>query len=211
MPGTDKLHPPGKPNIFGHPTGFLGTLAGLIMGRTGVAHNRWAVSHLSITPGDQILEIGFGPGVSIQMLAERATGGYVAGIDPSDEMVRQACRRIAPMIETGRVALHKGSVSALPFENNRFDKVLSVNNIMMWPEIHADLCEVFRVMRPGGLFVVSLNPRWAKSTDDVSEMGQEIVSHVTRAGFVQEEIQMRTDLKPFGAVSVSVRKPKESR
>jgi ubiquinone/menaquinone biosynthesis C-methylase UbiE len=207
MPTTDKLHPPEKPNVFGFPTGLLGMVAGWIMGQTGQEHNEWAVSKLDVAPGDTVLEIGSGPGVGVRLLTERATSGFVAGIDPSHVMLRQARRRNAALIQAGRVELLEGNVSVLPFGDHRFDKVVSVNNIMMWPDLHSDLREVSRVLRPGGLLVISLCPRWANTTDDVRTMGQEIMDHVTKAGFVDAKAELRTDLKPCGAVAVSARVP----
>jgi trans-aconitate methyltransferase len=40
-----------------------------------------------------VLEVGFGPGVGIQLVLERLAGGWVAGIDQSQEMVGQAAAR----------------------------------------------------------------------------------------------------------------------
>lgn len=203
----DKLHPPGKPNVFGLPRGFLGELAGWIMGRVGVEHNAWAVAHLDVRPDDSVLEIGFGPGVSIKPLAELTTSGYVAGIDPSPVMLRQARRRNTGAIRSGRVELKQGGVSALPFGDQRFDKVLSVNNVMMWPDLQANLQEVYRVLKPGGLLVIALNPRWAQIPDDVRDMGREILAAVVGAQFADAKVDIRPDLKPFGAVAVTARAP----
>lgn len=207
MSDTSKLRPPGKPNVFGLPRGFLGALAGWIMGRTGINHNKWAVSKLNVRPDDRILEIGFGPGVAIHLLAEQVTRGFVAGIDPSPVMIRQAGKRNVAAIKAGRVELRQGTVSALPYDDRSFDKVLSVNNIMMWPDLHENLREVYRVMRPCGVIVIALHPRWAKTTDDVRDMGREIVEHVIAAGFVGASAEVRPDLKPAGAVAVTAAVP----
>jgi len=51
--------------------------------------NRWVVALLGIRPADQVLEIGFGPGLAIAELA-RAGAGHVYGIDHSGVMLRQA-------------------------------------------------------------------------------------------------------------------------
>lgn len=207
MSQRGKLVPPGNPNAFGRPRGLPGILAGWIMGRTGLEHNRWAVSQLRVAPGDSVLEVGCGPGVAIRLLAEGQRAGFLAGVDPSPIMVRQARRRNDALVRAGWVEIGEGSASWVPFGDDRFDRVLSVNNIMLWPNPPNDLREVARVMKPGGLLVISLNPRWAKTPGDVWDMGREILSLVTGAGFVAATVEGRADLRLFGAVSVSAKKP----
>jgi hypothetical protein len=58
-------------------------------------------------------------------------------------------------------------------------------------------------MKPGGRLVIALNPRWAKTIQDVEDMGREIIGHVSDAGFAQADMELRNDLKPLGAVTVS--------
>jgi precorrin-6B methylase 2 len=75
--------------------------------------NRWAVSLLGVRPADQVLEIGFGPGLAVAELA-RAGAGHVYGIDHSDVMLRQASKRNAAAVRTGRVTLVNASADLLP-------------------------------------------------------------------------------------------------
>lgn len=203
MVAGGKLRPPGKPNVFALPKGFLGVVAGWLMARMSVELNAWAVSKLDVQPHEHVLEIGFGPGLGIRFIAERAIHGFVAGIDPSPVMMRQARRRNAAGINAGRIELRAGSVPSLPYGDSRFDKVLSVNNVMLWPGPGQSVKEVRRVMKPGGRLVITLNPRWARTIQDVEDIGREIVAHVSGAGFVQAHMELRKDLKPVGAVAVS--------
>jgi ubiquinone/menaquinone biosynthesis C-methylase UbiE len=207
MNASDKLHPPGQRqgvvfNAFGCPKGLLGVIGGWLMARTNVELNAWAVSQLDVQPDDYILEVGSGPGVAIREIAERAAKGLVVGIDPSDVMIRQARKRNAAGIKAGRVELHQGSVVSLPYEDSSFDKVLSVNNIMLWPGPGESMKEVRRVLKPGGCLVITLNPRWAKTPQDVEDMGREITMRVSEAGFIHTNTEFRK-LKPAGAVTVT--------
>jgi ubiquinone/menaquinone biosynthesis C-methylase UbiE len=171
-------------------------------GRMSVKLNTWAVYKLDVEPDDYVLEIGFGPGVAVQKIAKQASQGLVAGIDPSDVMVRQASKRNATAVKAGRVELSEGSVDSLPYRDSSFDKVLSVNNIMLWPGPSQSMREVRRVLRPGGCLVIVLNPRWAKTPQDVEDMGREIRMHAVAAGFVHADTEFR-ELKPAGAVTVT--------
>ena len=69
---------------FGRPQGALGRLGGIIMARMNEECGAWVTELLEIRPNESVLEVGFGPGVVIQRLSNLA--GYVAGIDPSQEM-----------------------------------------------------------------------------------------------------------------------------
>ena len=81
--------------MFGRPKGVLGRLGGVIMARVNRNAAAQVIEVLDVRPDDKILEVGFGPGVAIQMLLRRVPAGSVAGVDQSQEMVRQAAARNA--------------------------------------------------------------------------------------------------------------------
>src|SRR5215471_14631554 len=89
--------------MFGRPRGLLGRLGGMIMASTNRHYAEWAIESLDVQPHEHLLEIGFGPGVAVQLLSGKAQ--YVAGVDASREMLQQATRRNAEAIRTGHVAL----------------------------------------------------------------------------------------------------------
>jgi SAM-dependent methyltransferase len=113
---------------FIHPTGVGGSIAGWVMAHrsSNRRRNAWVVSLLDVQPRDRVLEIGFGPGVAIQHLAQRASKGLVCGIDSSAVMLRQARRRNAAAVSAGRVDLRLASVEQLPAFDEPFHKILSV-------------------------------------------------------------------------------------
>lgn len=198
-----KLYAFGKPNVFAHPAGFGGVLAGWLMGRVGVEQNRWAVNHVGVQPTDHVLEIGCGPGLGVEFLSKLATEGLIVGLDPSSVVLKQARKRNASAMNSGRVELREGAMPNLPFKNDQFDKVLSVNNVMLWPQPERSMNELWRVLKPGGRLVITLTPMWAKSFQDVQDMSQEIVDWVSQAGFSNISVDLRKDLKPEGSLTVT--------
>lgn len=168
---------------FGNPQGLGGQLAGWLMALTNRDLNTWAVDQLAVRPGDCVLEIGFGPGLAIQTLAKRVRNGHVDGIDVSPLMVEQAIRRNAAMAKAGRVRLRAAEVSALPFEDGRFDRVLAVNNVQFWPNLGDDLREVARVMRPGGTLAIVLQPRQAPSAAEVLGVRDDLLAQIQTLGY----------------------------
>lgn len=99
---------------FRKPQGFLGTIAGKLMATTGSKKNEWTVSLLSIQKGDRVLEIGFGPGVAIELVSKVITEGHIVGLDYSDVMLKQAQKRNRKAIQEGRVELILGDVNKIP-------------------------------------------------------------------------------------------------
>jgi ubiquinone/menaquinone biosynthesis C-methylase UbiE len=163
-------------HMFGRPTGLLGRLGGVIMARSNRAAAGRVIDALDILPSDHVLEIGFGPGVAIELLAERVTSGRIDGIDPSAEMVAQASARNADSASAGRVALRQGFADRLPYASAIFDKVLAINSVQVWPDAAAGLREVRRVLRPGGRVALGFTPYAAQSNDAV-------IGAVMAAGF----------------------------
>jgi ubiquinone/menaquinone biosynthesis C-methylase UbiE len=114
----------------------------------------WGLAHISVEKNHTILDIGCGGGRTISKLAAIATEGKVYGVDYSEESVAATRRTNARWIEAGRVEIRQASVSQLPFPNNTFDLITAVETHYFWPDLPANVHEVFRVLKPGGLFMV---------------------------------------------------------
>src|SRR5262249_59042253 len=111
---------------------------------------------LGVQPADQVLEIGFGPGLAVAQLA-RAGAGHVYGIDHSGVMLRQASRRNAAAIQAGRVTLMRASVDQIPPAlDGPFDAILAINSLGFWPAPAERLAEPPRRLAPAG--AISLPP-----------------------------------------------------
>jgi ubiquinone/menaquinone biosynthesis C-methylase UbiE len=167
---------------FGRPEGLLGRLGGMVMARMNRPCAAWTIDLLKVRRDDRILEIGFGPGVGIQLLAEMASAGHVDGIDPSQEMVEHAASRNATAIKRGQVDLRIGSVECLPFEDNTFDKALAINSMQVWPDPGAGLSEIRRVMKSGGTLALSFTIH-----SDQSKSGS--TEPLAAAGFVEARLE----------------------
>ncbi len=81
---------------------------------------------LALQPGEQVLDIGSGPGfLAAEMAEEVGVDGRVYGIDPSDSMLAIARHGETP-VDYGR-----GDALALPFGDEQFDVAL-LRSMSMW-------------------------------------------------------------------------------
>lgn len=171
--------------MFGRPKGMLGRLGGFILSFTKRDFIQWVIRQLDVQPNDKVLEVGFGPGVGIQFLADAVTTGTLAGVDYSKEMVEQAKARNAKAIAAGSVQIQHGSAEALPFADNTFDKALAINSMQVWSDALTGLREMRRVIKVGGKIALGFTPQSGQSSTGLTEM-------LLTAGFTEANL-LETD------------------
>ncbi len=98
-----------------------------------------------------LLEVPVGTGVITMPVYRKLHEASITCLDYSAEMMRTARRRAEGM-GLSHVHFLQGDVGALPFENGRFDIVLSLNGFHAFPDKDAAFRETFRVLKPGGVF-----------------------------------------------------------
>jgi len=140
-----------------HPTGFAGYVVAKLMNRHNAKMNAFALRQLELTSVDRVLEIGFGGGVALQSLIDKADS--VSAVDRSSDVIRRAKARFSVAIKTGRLNFREGSVEALPFETGAFGKVYTANTVYFWSSLDAGFTEIHRVLMPGGRVVVAFLPK----------------------------------------------------
>lgn len=181
---------------FSHPRGLLGRLAGRVMAHKNREMHELTVELLQVRAEDRLLEIGFGHGRMIAMLAARAPRGLVCGIDPSPVMLSQARARSRAAVREGRVELVQGGASQLPWPDGHFHGACAVNSFQHWLGPAADLLEVRRVLAPGGRLLLTLRVhdplggRFASPGFRPHELGR-VRALVREAGFADVRSETR--------------------
>jgi ubiquinone/menaquinone biosynthesis C-methylase UbiE len=103
---------------------------------------------LESAPRGRVLDLGCGTGQLAHRL--RRTGAHVVGCDFSAGMLREARARDRWVGWVQADALH------LPFAGGAFDAVVSTQAFHWFPDQAAALREIGRVLRPGGIFVLTV-------------------------------------------------------
>jgi len=113
------------------------------------------VDHLSLEPGETVLDLGSGAGIDALIAARAVTSsGRVIGVDMTPEMVAKAVANAAAA-GVDHVEFREGRLERLPVEDASIDAATSNCVINLVPDKAAVFAEIARVLRPGGRLVIS--------------------------------------------------------
>ena len=136
------------------PTKWVGRFFVWIMNMSHSGVTDWGLKHVPIEEHFTILDVGCGGGRTIEKLASLASKGMVYGVDYAKGSVAASLGRNAQLIQAGRVEITQGSVSQLPFSEDKFNLVTAVETQYYWPDLVKDMREILRVLKPGGTLIV---------------------------------------------------------
>jgi ubiquinone/menaquinone biosynthesis C-methylase UbiE len=107
--------------------------------------------------GKRLLDVGCADGA--YSIAAFQRGARVTGVDISDAMIESAQRRATAC--GASIELRRASAESLPFGSSTFDTVLAVTVLCFIKDPLRVVCEISRVLRPGGVFVIGELGKWS--------------------------------------------------
>lgn len=110
-----------------------------------------------IAPTDRVLDVGTGTGI-VALQAAKIVGeaDKVEGIDLSDGMLKTANQKAKRLNLETKIKFSRMDAEALEFDEQTFDKVVSLFALLHFPNPLVALQEIFRVLRRGGKFVLAV-------------------------------------------------------
>lgn len=161
----------------GNPAKPVGEAGEQMLERMNESHYEvtgFGLSFLHFRSDDQVLDIGCGGGRTLQRMAEKVPGGLLTGVDYSDVSVALSTQTNQMLVDAGRMTIVKGSVEALPFPDESFDIITTVESFYFWPNPGENLKEVRRVLKKGGTFMLIADiygdwPLTAEQQENISE------------------------------------------
>lgn len=144
--------------IGAKPTGLKGRLAGLIMNSIHANQYRRIIKHIveevGIKDAITILDIGCGGGKAINQFSSMLKNSKIYGIDHSADMVSLARDVNKGEIEKGKVDIHQGDVTKIPYPDNYFDIISAFDTINFWTDFNKAIVEIKRALKDNGIFLI---------------------------------------------------------
>lgn len=190
------------------PEGEYGRLMLSRMNESHAAVTEWGLGFLDLKPAHNVLDIGCGGGAALHRMAETVTAGHLTGADYSPVSVEAALAYNAEAAASGRMDIIEASVEALPFAEDTFDRIITVESFYFWPSPAENLAEVRRVLKPGGRFLLIAD---IYDCGQLSEQERENIRKYNlfnptpetfrtlfaAAGFAETAVHLRQDGKPW--------------
>jgi SAM-dependent methyltransferase len=133
------------------------------------AHHEHLRAAYGISPGDEVLDIGCGTGLTTRDAGRVAAPGRVVGVDVSEGMLERA-RQLTEAERLDNVAFELGDAQVHRFDPARFDLAISRFGTMFFSEPVAAFANIASALRPGGRLAMLVWQRrelndWALAID----------------------------------------------
>lgn len=148
-------------SIYGHIAKRYDFQHALVTAKADQRGRRLLVKH-AVREGDEVLDCGSGTGTTGILAAKKVgANGKVTLFDLSDAMLAVAREKVAHAGLQDRVSFQTGDMVYLPFDDDKFDVVLSTYSLCPLYDPEKGALELYRVTKPGGRIAVahSTEPR----------------------------------------------------
>lgn len=188
-----------------NPKGDFGVELATEMGKTNLGMTKSAMHALRIKPGDQILEIGHGNAAHLGYLLSLSPEISYTGLEISKTMHQEAKDLNSHLAKEGMIRFCRYEGEKIPFVDNSFTKIFTVNTVYFWINPTAFAKEIGRVLHPSGRFVLAFGQKTFMKNLPFTQFGfrlydtSDLVDLLEKAGMllenaedIQEEVRSRS-------------------
>ena len=179
------------------PNGWMGKMMVRGMNQGHAAVSDWGLSYFPVVQKashSMIADFGCGGGRNTAALLKRFPEARVTALDYSKVACDKTKQFNRHEVQSGRCNVVQGDVSRLPFEAATFDVITAFETVYFWPGPVESFQEVWRVLKPGGTFMIvnesdgtkQADEKWTDIIDGMRIFTQEqLTQYLKDAGFSQ--------------------------
>jgi SAM-dependent methyltransferase len=130
-----------------------------MMNESNIGMTRHSIDRLNILEMDHILELGHGNCSHLPYLLKLQDSLKYSGLEMSELMNNEALRINKAYSKTKQALFYLYDGVNIPFLNNSFDKIFTVNTIYFWINPEFLLLELYRVLKQNGLLNITFCPK----------------------------------------------------
>ncbi|KAM0275028.1 hypothetical protein ACHAQH_007634 [Verticillium albo-atrum] len=116
-------------------------------------HEHYLAHCINIKRGMKVLDVGCGVGGPAREIA-KFTGAHITGLNNNDYQIDRATHYAAKEGLSGQLDFVKGDFMQMSFPDNSFDAIYAIEATVHAPTLEGIYSEIFRVLKPGGVFGV---------------------------------------------------------
>lgn len=187
---------------FKNPRGIGGKIISLVQNVVNKQMYRNAVALVNVSADDKLLDIGYGNGHLLKLIYKKCSPDMY-GIDISDDARNMAIKNNEKANAENKLHLQVGDCCALPYEDDMFATVTTINTVYFWSDTVKGLSEIRRCLKSGGSFYNVVYTKEYLDTIKYTEIGYkkfepyELIQYGKDAGFENIEIKEIVKGKSF--------------
>lgn len=142
---------------YGKPEGIVGLYIAEKMVKQHQPETKWTIGLFKHSPEANVLEIGCGAGYACKLLLDQFKINRFVGIDISQTSLFAATLRNRKAIQRGAAQFIQCNVKELPFADEYFNAMFSIQSIYFWDDLPKVISEIHRVLKVGGNLSITLS------------------------------------------------------
>lgn len=140
---------------LGNPEGEIGIEVANMMNATNIGMTKHSIKSLNLDKNDVVLEIGHGNCGHLSFLMKQAENLKYFGLEISELMQQEAIKSNKNYIMNNSAEFELYNGTKIPFDDESFDKIFTVNTLYFWQNPDLLLKEIYRVLKQNGILALT--------------------------------------------------------
>jgi len=153
------------------PNGIKGVEVSDLMNETNISMTVHSIGRLNLLDNGNVLELGHGNCSHLPYLLQQKNNLIYHGLDISELMNKEAKRINQQFVDRQQATFYLYDGLNIPFTDNYFDRVFTVNTIYFWADPKFLISELYRVIKPKGILNITFGQQNYMKQQPLTQFG----------------------------------------